>query len=97
MGNCCCDMRGMLSFLILFILSKGPKNGQEIAEEIGKRKGSKPSCGTIYPALKSLKEGGLISEKKQGKAIVYTLTASGKATLGNAKEQFCRTFMGVFG
>jgi len=97
MGNCCCDMRGMLSFLILFILSKGPKNGQEIAQEIGKRKGAKPSCGTIYPALKSLKEAGLIAQKKQGKAIVYTLTASGRSALGNAKEQFCRTFMGVFG
>ena len=34
----CCDMRGMLSFLILFLLSKKSMHGQEIAEEIGKRK-----------------------------------------------------------
>ena len=56
----CCDMRGMLSFLILFLLSKKPMHGQELANELRKRKGDKPSPGTIYPALKCLKEAGLI-------------------------------------
>ncbi len=92
----CCDMRGMLSFLILFLLSKKPMHGQEIAEEIGKRKGEVPSPGTIYPALKSLKENGLIREKKAGKLIVYALTSEGKAGLSEAKKQFCRTFTDVF-
>ncbi len=92
----CCDMRGMLSFLILFILSKKPMHGQEIAEEISKRKGSKPSPGTIYPALKALNEAGLISEKKEGKAITYSLTPNGKRVLKIAKVQFCHTFIGVF-
>lgn len=92
----CCDMRGMLSFLILFILSKKPMHGQEIAEEISKRKGSKPSPGTIYPALKGLNEAGLISEKKEGKAITYSLTLNGKRVLKIAKVQFCQTFIGVF-
>jgi PadR family transcriptional regulator, regulatory protein PadR len=32
-------MRGMLGFLILFLLSKKPMHGQEIAEEIARRKG----------------------------------------------------------
>ena len=48
----CCDMRGLLGFLILFLLSKKSMHGQEIADEIAKRKGEKPSPGTIYPALK---------------------------------------------
>jgi len=52
-----CDMRGMLGFLILFLLSKKPMHGQEIADEIAKRKGEKPSPGTIYPALKNLRNG----------------------------------------
>jgi hypothetical protein len=39
----CCDMRGMLSFLILHILSKGKKYGVEIANEIAKRKADKPN------------------------------------------------------
>jgi DNA-binding PadR family transcriptional regulator len=92
----CCDMRGMLSFLILFIISKKPMHGQGIADEIGKRKGEKPSPGTIYPALKGLKENGLISEKKEGKTIVYELTPEGKEGLAEAKRHFCRTFMDVF-
>ena len=62
-------MRGMLSFLILFLLSKKAMHGQELTEEIGRRKGDEPSPGTIYPALKSLKEAGLIKEKKDGKTI----------------------------
>lgn len=91
-----CDMRGMLSFLILFLLSKKKMNGKQITGEIGKRKGCEPSPGTIYPALKGLKESGLISEKKSGKTITYTLTDDGKKALKNAKEYFCRTFTGVF-
>ena len=75
----CCDMRGMLGFLILFLLSKKSMHGQELADEIAKRKGGKPSPGTIYPALKSLREMGFInSEEKEGKTIVYSLTERGK-------------------
>ena len=95
-GGYCCDMRGMLSFLILFLLSKKPMHGQELADEIGKRKGEKPSPGTIYPALKALKEHGMISEEKEGKAITYTLTPEGNAALAEAKRQFCKTFTDVF-
>jgi len=40
-------------------------HGQELADEIGKRKGEKPSPGTIYPALKGLKESGFIKEYKE--------------------------------
>jgi len=88
-------MRGMLSFLILFLLSKKPMHGSEIADEIGRRKGERPSPGTIYPALKSLKEAGLIKEQKEGKTITYSLTDEGKAGLKGAKEHFCRTFVGI--
>ena len=89
-------MRGMLSFLILYLLSKEPMHGQALAEELGRRKGSRPSPGTIYPALKCLKERGFISERKMGKNSVYSLTPNGKLALKNAKGQFCRTFVGVF-
>ncbi len=92
----CCDMRGMLSFLMLFMLEKKPMHGQEIADEIEKRKGARPSPGTIYPALKHLKASGFIQEKKEGKNIVYSLTAHGKRALKTAKKQFCRTFTDVF-
>ncbi len=94
--SCGCDMRGMLSFLILFLLSKKKINGMEITEEIEKRKGCKPSPGTIYPALKSLKESKLIKEEKKGKKINYTLTSKGKRTLKTSTERFCRTFADIF-
>ncbi|MDO8625236.1 MAG: PadR family transcriptional regulator [Candidatus Diapherotrites archaeon] len=91
-----CDMRGMLSFLILFLLSKKPMHGTQLADEIGSRKGIKPSPGTIYPALKELNEAGLIAEKKEGKTIVYSLTDEGKKELKVAKLRFCRIFIGIF-
>ncbi len=85
----CCDMRGMLGFLILFLLSKKPMHGKELATEIANRKGEKKlSPGTIYPALKSLREMGFISEEKVGKTIVYNLTSSGDSALKIAKRKF---------
>jgi PadR family transcriptional regulator, regulatory protein PadR len=95
-GGECCDMRGLLGFLILFLLSKKPMHGQEIANELEKRRGEKPSPGTIYPALKSLKDAGFLSEEKEGKTITYSLTPRGKNALEIAKRKFTRTFLGVF-
>lgn len=92
----CCDMRGMLSFLLLFLISKKPMSGQELAEELEKRKGEKPSPGTIYPALKGLKEHNLIKEKKEGKSIIYSITTEGKESLKISKAYFCKTFGDVF-
>lgn len=88
-------MRGMLSFLILFLISKKKMSGKDISEELEKRRGEKPSPGTIYPALKSLREGGLILEEKDGKEVYYTLTEDGKAELKDAKKYFCRAFSDV--
>ncbi len=70
-------------------------SGQDLAHELEKRRGDKPSPGTIYPALKSLKQASLIREKRDGKSINYLLTENGKRTLGIAKEQFCRTFIDI--
>ncbi|MFH0970419.1 MAG: helix-turn-helix transcriptional regulator [Candidatus Diapherotrites archaeon] len=91
----CCDMRGLLSFLILFLLSKKSMHGQEIAIELEKRKGERPSPGTIYPALKSLKEIGLIHEEKEGKKVVYSLTDEEKRVYKVARQRFVWIFMGV--
>ncbi len=71
-------------------------HGQEIADEMEKRKGERPSPGTIYPALKAMKEVGLIREEKSGKTIVYSLTEDGKKTFKIAKQRFVRTFMDIF-
>jgi PadR family transcriptional regulator, regulatory protein PadR len=87
-----CDMRGMLSFMILFLLSKRDMYGQEIAEEIGRRKGERPNPGTIYPALRELTERKLVTVESHGRMTVYSLTKEGRATLGKALEYFERAY-----
>ncbi len=87
-----CDMRGMLSFMILWLLSKRPMYGQEIATEIGKRKGDRPNSGTIYPALKELAKRGLIEARPDGRNLVYELTSQGSASLSKSIEYFRRAF-----
>lgn len=95
-GSRKCDMRGFLSFQILWLLSKRPMHGEEIAGEIGKRRGEKPKAGTIYPALKELKENRLIKGTKKGKTITYSLTNEGKAELKHGVMYVCRSFGDVF-
>ncbi|MFH1787799.1 MAG: PadR family transcriptional regulator [Candidatus Altiarchaeota archaeon] len=85
----CCDMKGYLSYMILWILSKKEMKGSEIAKELEKRRGSKPSPGTIYPALKELKEKGLI---KSDKNKAYYLTKNGEKELKSACATFCKMF-----
>ena len=70
-------------------------HGQAIADELEKRKGIKPSPGTIYPALRALKDNKLIKETKSGKRITYSLTSEGRKVLDIAKKRFCRIFMDV--
>ena len=88
----CCDMRGFLTFQILWELDKEELNGQEIAEKIAKRRGTKPTPGTIYPALKELKNGGHIEGRKEGRQIVYNLTPEGEKGLAEASRYFLQAF-----
>jgi PadR family transcriptional regulator PadR len=91
-GAIMCDMRGMLSFMILWFLSKRPMYGQEIATEIGKRKGDRPNPGTIYPALKQIAKRGLIVAHPNGRNLVYELTPAGRASLSKSIEYFKLAF-----
>lgn len=92
----CCDMRGMLSFYVLWLLSKRPMNGQEISEELRKRRGTKPTAGTIYPALKDLRTKGLVKMEKKGRITIYTLSERGKQGLKEACRYFCSAFGEIF-
>jgi PadR family transcriptional regulator PadR len=88
----CCDMRGMLSFLILHVLSKKPMYGMEIAEEIALRKADKPNPGTLYPTLKYMEAKGLVESSKKGNTRSYKLTPAGKEGLAQAKEYFIQAY-----
>lgn len=92
-----CDMRGYLSFLILWLLAKKPMSGSGLAEEIGRRKGIRPNPGTIYPTLSYLVKLGAISSKARGRQKVYSLTPAGRTALRESRESFCRCFGDVFG
>ena len=72
-------------------------SGEDIRTEIEKRRGTRPSPGTIYPCLKHLVDTGLIEEEKDkvkttGKEKKYVLTQQGKKALDTATRQFIRIF-----
>jgi PadR family transcriptional regulator, regulatory protein PadR len=92
MDNHGCDMRGMFSFQILFLLSKKPMHGEGIAQEIKERRGEKPKAGTLYPALKDMSSRGLITREKKGKIITYSITTRGREALRHAMKYFVRSF-----
>lgn len=88
----CCGMKGFLSYLVLWILSKNSLSGAGISKELDRRRGCKPSPGTIYPVLKELKANGLITADKNK---VYSLTKEGKKELKSTCECFCKIFYDV--
>ena len=98
MEKCCCDMRGFLSFIVLRMIDKKNMSGEEISQEIKRRKGSKPSPGTIYPVLKFLNESGFIEVVKgRSKMKKYKMTKDGQKELKLATNKFCRIFYDMKG
>lgn len=71
-------------------------NGREISEQLGRRKGTEPTPGTIYPALKELRTKGLVKMEKKGRTTVYTLSNKGKKGLEKACTYFCSTYGEIF-
>ncbi|HXC61876.1 MAG TPA: PadR family transcriptional regulator [Nitrospiria bacterium] len=69
--------RGWLRPWILSIVSRSPKNGAEIMDEIEKMSwgGWRPSPGSIYPLLEEMTKDGLIQKKDDGR---YEITEGGK-------------------
>ena len=84
-----CRTKGFLTFLILWIISRKSMTGAEIASELQKRKGKKPSPGTIYPVLKNMKEEKLVSMDENKS---YTLTKKGEKSLEDHLQTVIRTF-----
>ncbi len=89
------ELKGFLSFLILHELSKHRHCGDDLAIKIGKRKKGKLTPGTIYPALKDLRNSKLIKYKKHGRKKVYQLTDSGTKELKLLYSNFSNYFFGL--
>ena len=86
------DVKGLLSFHILDLLSKKQLCGDELADIIGNKKYGKLTPGTIYPALKSLREKKLIKFKQKGRKKIYSLTKKGLDEYKILKIIFKRMF-----
>jgi DNA-binding PadR family transcriptional regulator len=87
-----CKTKGFLSFLILWLISKKELTGTEISLELEKRRGKKPSPGTIYPVLKSMKEKNLLTTDINKR---YKLTDQGKISLDAHLDTFIKTFYDI--
>jgi DNA-binding PadR family transcriptional regulator len=85
-------MKGFLSFLIIWLISKKKMNGAEITLELEKRRGQRPSPGTIYPVLKYLTEQNLLKIDDEKK---YSLTKKGKQELEMSLNTFFETFCDI--
>lgn len=90
------DMRFMLSFYILWLLNQKQMHGDEIAEAIGRKTGSKPTPGTIYPTLRKLETRGAVESRREGRKVMYSLTEVGKKGLRDATRYFCNTYGEIF-
>jgi len=89
------DMRGFLSFLILHELNSKKICGEDLAECIGNRKGGKLTPGTIYPALKALREQRLVKMQQNGRKKNYILTKKGQIELKSNYKEFSKLFRGL--
>ena len=66
--------------------------GAEITIELEKRRGKKPSPGTIYPVLKHLNETNILLVDKDKR---YSLTERGKKALEAHLDSFVNTFYDI--
>ncbi|MBU3110875.1 PadR family transcriptional regulator [Clostridium lacusfryxellense] len=83
--------KGLLPLYVLYILSLGQTNGNDISHKIGERTNGfwVPSTGGIYPLLKKLEKEKLVvgewNDSKKAQKI-YTITDSGRGELQNKKH-----------
>lgn len=84
--------KGLLPIYVLYILSMGATNGNDIAHKIGERTNRLwiPSTGGIYPLLQKMEKQGFVSgqwdDSKKKIQKIYSLTESGSIELENKKK-----------
>ena len=89
------EFKGLLSFLILHEISYRPLAGDDLAKKIGDRRGRMLTPGTIYPALKKLRDLKLIEYKQIGRKKMYSLTNKGVIELKKQYKLFSKYFFGL--
>ncbi len=90
------DISGLLGYLILHEISQQKLCGDELASGIGRRRcNTKLTPGTIYPALKRLREEGLVTITVKGRKKIYSLSQKGKKEYSTAKNILKMTLKGA--
>jgi DNA-binding PadR family transcriptional regulator len=74
--------RGEMKYEILEVLADGPRHGYDVMTEIERRRGLRPSAGSIYPALQMLEDGDFVTSQERDGKRVYSITDKGRALLG---------------
>ena len=80
------NTRDCLWTYVLRILRDGPMHGYAIRSEIEERFGFRPGNVTSYKVIYLLKRSGMVSQKRDGRKIVYEITQRGKDALKEAVE-----------
>ncbi|WP_238883653.1 PadR family transcriptional regulator [Clostridium sp. YIM B02551] len=84
--------KGLLPIYVLYILSQGASNGNDISHKIGEKTNGLwvPSTGGIYPILKKFEKEGLIigewDDPKKKFQKIYSLTPLGLEEFEKRKD-----------
>lgn len=71
-------IRGHLRTIVLKALAEDAQTGYSLMKYVERHTGVKPSSGSIYPLLDSLRENGFVSVREQKQKKVYALTWKGR-------------------
>ena len=78
------NTRECLWLYVLRILSEKPTHAYTIRSEIHDRFGFKPGNVTAYKVLYLLRRDGYVTQKRDGRIRIYTITDKGKSALKEA-------------
>jgi DNA-binding PadR family transcriptional regulator len=79
--------RGDLKFEILEALVDGPRHGYDIMLEIERKRGLRPSPGSVYPALQMLEDGDFLKSSERDGKRVYEITDKGRELLAQRQPE----------
>ena len=76
--------QGDLRLLALALIAEQPRHGYEIIKVLEEKTEGwyAPSPGIVYPTLTYLEEAGYVTAQADGAKRLYTITAEGRAYLG---------------
>ncbi len=86
--------KGRFRILVLRTLSERPMYGYEVIKALEDRFQGfyRPSAGAVYPALRSLQREGLVGVRGSERRKTYRITAKGRATIRDQREELHRHF-----